>query len=341
MLWFTSKRMAPRQSKTRVRLGLELLDDRLVPANFVVTTTQDVVDPNDGVLSLREAIIAANESTDPLNTITFDLPDPSTITLTSALPQITGNTGIIGPGSGSLTIQRDATQGQFRLFEIGGSANVLISGLTLANGNVPDSGGAIYSGGTLTINGCILSGNHADGSGGAIAAVGGPLTMDDCTVTGNSANEGGGIVILGPSTARITGGSVAGNSATLEGGGVAIGGTSGGAPDVTLDGVDVKSNRAKYYGGGIYQEAGTLTLTGGTYFHLNAAKQVLDSTISWGTGGGVYVTGGTINLTGVTFAYDQAGDGRGLYLTLDVTENVGPDPDSVVFDGGDDEVWGP
>src|SRR5262249_38236323 len=44
----------------RFRPGLEILEDRAVPAILNVTTALDVVDPNDGLLSLREAVLQAN-----------------------------------------------------------------------------------------------------------------------------------------------------------------------------------------------------------------------------------------------------------------------------------------
>src|SRR5436190_23558400 len=44
------------------RVRLELLEDRTAPAVYKVTTNADVVDPTDGVLSLREAVLAANAS---------------------------------------------------------------------------------------------------------------------------------------------------------------------------------------------------------------------------------------------------------------------------------------
>src|SRR4051812_35563469 len=50
-----TKRVAPRR-----RPRIEVLEDRLVPATFTVTTPLDIVNPNDGKVSLREAITRAN-----------------------------------------------------------------------------------------------------------------------------------------------------------------------------------------------------------------------------------------------------------------------------------------
>src|SRR5262245_66428645 len=61
----------------RSALQLEALEGRLVPTTLAVTTFADVVNPNDGVLSLREAINAANA-----------LPGPDTIVLQAGVYKI-------------------------------------------------------------------------------------------------------------------------------------------------------------------------------------------------------------------------------------------------------------
>ena len=58
----TASRIARRGISPRFRPRLEGLEDRSVPAVLNVTTTLDVVDPNDDLLSLREAVIQANAS---------------------------------------------------------------------------------------------------------------------------------------------------------------------------------------------------------------------------------------------------------------------------------------
>jgi CSLREA domain-containing protein len=42
------------------KLLLDALEDRLAPATLTVNTTADVVNPSDGTLTLRDAIIAIN-----------------------------------------------------------------------------------------------------------------------------------------------------------------------------------------------------------------------------------------------------------------------------------------
>src|SRR5437660_2014837 len=58
-LWSASpRRQAPRPR--RFPLNLEQLEDRVTPAVIFVTTTADDLTPNDGSVSLREAITAIN-----------------------------------------------------------------------------------------------------------------------------------------------------------------------------------------------------------------------------------------------------------------------------------------
>src|SRR5437660_8063771 len=62
-LWSASpRRQAPRPR--RFPLNLEQLEDRVTPAVIFVTTTADDLTPNDGSVSLREAITAINAGTD-------------------------------------------------------------------------------------------------------------------------------------------------------------------------------------------------------------------------------------------------------------------------------------
>src|SRR4051794_20827092 len=55
----------PKGIAPRRRPQLEVLEDRTVPATITVTTPLDVVNPNDGKLSLREAITRSNHHAGP------------------------------------------------------------------------------------------------------------------------------------------------------------------------------------------------------------------------------------------------------------------------------------
>lgn len=120
-------------------LNVELLDDRLVPAVITVTSTSDTV-AKDGVVTLREAIIAANTNRAYMDApagdahtpdiIRFNIPGSGvkTITIKSALPEITGPIIIDG-----------TTQNGYNgtpIIEINGiGAHHTINGLVIKGGN--------------------------------------------------------------------------------------------------------------------------------------------------------------------------------------------------------------
>src|SRR6266404_188552 len=118
-----------------------------VPTPFgntiTVNSTSDAAISNDGLCTLREAITAANTNTasgvtagecaaggSGSDTITFTI--AGTINLASALPDITSNISINGPGSSSLTVRRN-TGGDYRIFTVSGSTTSM-SGITVTNG---------------------------------------------------------------------------------------------------------------------------------------------------------------------------------------------------------------
>jgi hypothetical protein len=127
-------------------LRLEPLEDRRMLAVLTVDTDQDVVDFNDGVTSLREAIFAANV-VPGADEIVFDLgAGPKTILLTQGELKITDSLTITGSGAELLTI--DAQQ-QSRIFNvIATNGDMSFSGMTLTNGFV-SSDGSVPGGGAL------------------------------------------------------------------------------------------------------------------------------------------------------------------------------------------------
>jgi CSLREA domain-containing protein len=270
----------------RRRLGFEPLEDRRLLAVAMVDTTLDVVDLNDGLTSLREAIFAAN-TVSGTDTIEFapalTAGGPATILLEHGELEITDALTINGPGANLLTI--DAQQ-QSRIFNITATMDdYTINGLTLTHGmTIGDnvglfdrttySGGAIrcISAGLLTVEQCVVTDNHIDGSradGGGIFADS-SVTVVDSVVSGNSAagldGDGGGIrtnniVTLIRST--VSDNSTAGSDA--EGGGInALNGAQ--IVDSLISGNrTLGSNGAG--GGGVFVRYGTLEVNGSTVDH--------------------------------------------------------------------------
>src|SRR5262245_7221234 len=117
---------------------LEALECRAQPSTFTVLNLAD-----SGAGSLRQAILDAN-GTPGDDTITFSV--TGTIQLAGALPNLSSNIDIQGPGAEVLTV-RGGYGYIFGISPVG--AAVQISGLTISNG-----GGGIANFGTLTVRDC-------------------------------------------------------------------------------------------------------------------------------------------------------------------------------------------
>ncbi len=103
-----------------------MLEGRVVPAMIAVTSLAD-----SGLGTLRAAIAQADQDTSP-DTISFDPTVSGTITLLSALPDLSADITIDGPGASALTVARSADSGtpDFRIFNVEAEADVTTSGLT-------------------------------------------------------------------------------------------------------------------------------------------------------------------------------------------------------------------
>src|SRR5262245_45374894 len=169
------------KSVRRSRLAVEALEDRTVPAVFTVNSTADDTTANDGLMTLREAILAANNTPQEADTIQFSVTGP-TVTLGGKLPELSSDITITGPGAKLLAI---SGAGSYRIFAINSSVTATISGLTLSHGYDSGNGGGIYNQGTLRLTDCALSGNTAGDSGGGIYNSG-TLKLTDCTISSNT-----------------------------------------------------------------------------------------------------------------------------------------------------------
>ena len=106
-----------------------------MPATITVLNTDDA-----GAGSLRAAIEQAN--LDPAqDTIEFAPAVTGTITLLTALPELSTDIILSGPGASALAVARSAAAGtpEFRIFTVAAGAEVTISGLTITGGRVADA----------------------------------------------------------------------------------------------------------------------------------------------------------------------------------------------------------
>src|SRR5262249_6628548 len=159
-----------------LRPRLEPLEDRSVPATFTVL---NLADAGDG--SLRQAVLNAN-ALPGADTIRFADGLVGTIGLTGGQLSIADHLTIDGPRAGRLAVSGN---GQSRVFRISGGLTVAIDDLTITGGRaVGDGGGILNTGGNLTLDRVVLTGNLAvgvgapagrgSGGGGAQTAGGGP-----------------------------------------------------------------------------------------------------------------------------------------------------------------------
>ncbi len=231
----------PRHRLRFAALRLEILEDRLAPANLVVTNTTDA-DPG----SLRAAILASAAG----DVITFD---PSlagqTITLTSGELAITHNLTITGLGADRLTVSGN---NHSRVFEVFGPRNesppavVQISDLTITAGLVmnainsseinigetfDEGGGGIYNDGMLTLSRVAITNSVAQGGAGSPNGLGGG--------GGGGAGLGGGIFNRGVLTllsSTVSSNSAVGGNGGSNSGNVEIQGGNGGGINGGLGG---------------------------------------------------------------------------------------------------------
>jgi hypothetical protein len=295
------------------------MEDRLVPAGFIVNTLLDTPDanPGDGLAqdvqgrtSLRAAIMEGNALRNSDVDMSIDLTDVrGTIQLGSELPLLLNNFWITGPGWNNLTIQRSNAPGTaaFRIFTIPDGWSSKIWDVTISNGDAGDGiGGAIVvtTNGTLDIEGVVLTGNSA-GLGGAISN-GGSLTISNTEMSWNNATTGEG-ALYNSGTATIQDGSqIVGNHAGQNGGGIynGLGGVLG------LASSSITFNFSVDDGGGIFN-GGRLSMASGS----------LDGNQSTASdGGGLYNAGGGFAyLNGVTVESNTANNGGGVFVSNGVT----------------------
>ncbi len=275
-----------------------------VAEGIVVTTELDVVDANDGLISLREAVQMANKGAAE-EAITFDAGlAGKTIVLNGSqiqlLTDLTIDGDVNGDGKADITISGD---GKSRIFEVAAVlTDVELHSLTLTNGNAAGSaGGAVLAQSmtSLLIADTTILGSGAAYGGGIQSA--GLLTIENSLLTGNSATvSGGGVFIDVSAAATFVNTTIDGNSAGSTGGGV---GTDPNAI-LTLSSSTVTNNSAGTSGGGIYFNDSSLGTITNSVIALNSGGS--DATIGQtGLGTSVITANNSFFGTAVVF---HAGD---------------------------------
>lgn len=277
-----------RRPRNSYRPQLDALEDRCLLSTYLVDSLTDASPGGGGqgtalAGDLRYCITQANTVAGD-DTITFSV--TGTINLAGALPNLSSNIDLDGPGPDLLTVRRD-TGGQYRIFTIESGRTVSISGLTIANGSVLDGqGGGIWNGGTLAMNNCVLSGNTASRMpspslgvfGGGIFNSGGALTLSNCTISGNIAEISGGFV----------------SSVSVSGGGIY---TNGGS--VTVSNSTISGNSARRSGG----IGSDTSVHGGAFYNSSGSLSINNCTISGNSTVGAFSSGSVLYSTSGTLAF--------------------------------------
>jgi hypothetical protein len=242
-------------------LTLEALEDRTLLSGGGVTTTTGLIAAINTANSSGGATtisLAAGASFD------FTSPDNST-NGTNALPVITGNITIAG--NYDIIARTTGPQEAFRLFDVARGGTLTLQNLTLQGGlargpggavpgPVEDSeGGAIYSSGTLRLDGVTVKSNMAQGSSG----FSGLLFMSG---TNGGAAGGGGLFVAGGSVSVIN--SIL-SSNTVKGGNAGTGGNGGTIHSKGPGGPGGGGGHGGLAaGGGLFVAGGTVSLSNDT-----------------------------------------------------------------------------
>jgi len=319
----------PPHRSHRRRLTLEPLEGRalLSLTTWTVNSLGDAGAGSGNSGDLRYVITQADKTTGD-NTINFSV--TGTITLFSALPDLSNTTGLMdidGPGASSLTVARSSASGtpNFSVFTVDSNVTASLTGLMISGGWGGYSaiyGGGISNFGTLTVTDSAIDNNSGGGIGGGIDNAG-TLTVINSTIADNSggyasASSGGGIYNSG--TMTVTNSTIADNSTYVQhpNYGTGIGGGIDNVGTVTVTNSTIDNNSAGYGGGGI-DNAGTLIVTNST---------IAGNSASYGSGGGI-LSVGTVTVTNSTIADNSAGytegGGGGIYNssgTVTVTDST-------------------
>jgi parallel beta-helix repeat protein len=286
-------------------LRFERLENRRLLAVTTVNTELDSIDPNDGFVSLREAIVGANAAAGP-DTIDFDTSlSGKTILLTHGELLITSSVTINGLGSSQLTIdasgndptptikKQDGSRAFNIRIETGDLYTVLLQGLSITGGDSGDfrGGGAILNNSYLTLTDCAIT-NSSAYKGGAISTEN-PLHIVSCNISGNASYFGPGGAIYADAL-------------------------------VSIDNSDLSYNTSRSAGGAVFVHLGPTDITNSTITHNTAG----------GSGGGI--TGELVNISSSTVANNSsAGDGGGIFCaSVAITTTTVSDNNAALSGGG-------
>jgi CSLREA domain-containing protein len=298
-------------------IGLLLFAASASATPAIVVTSN--ADPGNGsACTLRDAITAANTDatvgacTAGAGSSSISVTATGTIQLASALPTITTDMTITGPGAGSLDVHGQVGTADYPIFDIetgSGFPNVTLEKMTISHGS---RGVFDNTGGSLTLNNATVSGNSATGtsatqsivSGAGIASnFGASLSINSSTVSGNTA------------TATVTGpGGLPGVFALASGGAISQSNGSLSIDQSTISGnaTTAHGDQEAFAQGMVNNDGGNTLITRSTISGNTVtatASEVDGAGDARAFGGAIDQTGGgstTLSIDGVTIAGNTA-----------------------------------
>lgn len=257
----------------KIFLLLMVVSNPWAPLHAATFTVNTIADTTDGVCdancTLREALNAANTAVGA-DTIIFAAGLTGLIKLTSALPDLSDNITIQGPGANQLRVGKGSISAYYRIFTMLPGIAVKISNFGIMNGSSFGSepfdrgGGILNDHGTLIITNCALVGNSST-YGGAVYNDSGTTTIINCKFSLSTAPRGGAIYNAS-GTLALMGSSFYGNSSSSEGDDIYNQGS--------LKVVNCTFSES-YYGqdGGIHNEDGSIAMTNSTFYSSSISNR--------------------------------------------------------------------
>ena len=258
--------------------------------------------------SLREAVIAANNSVGVADRIVLPSRRPYTLTIPDAMTgadsgdlDVNNDPLRIGhPGAGRATIDQQAVD---RVLEVSGGAPLTLTKVLVTGGSDPSDGGY----------------------GGGIRAFGDLKLVRSAVIGNRSSSCGGGIHTENDADLELIGSRVAGNVASSDGGGISHS-CLGSAGKLTIRGSTISGNRSAAAGLGIGRGGAMYFMTG-----TDNGSAIVNSTFSGNRaapgghptgaaeGGAIYADLGALSIRGSTLSGNVTANNGGA-LSVDGTE---------------------
>ena len=203
-------------SKTEESVYLGVISVREKPSTKV-TTLEDVTDPTDGAISLREAIAYAESGSTESKKITFEKSARNEIISLDKPIEIEGDIEIEGKySSHGYAYGHKLYDQQGTIFDVKKGASLSVNGLLFSN-NTAKTGGAINAdSANITISNCRFLNLVAEDVGGAIFAKNSKVLIKNTTFESCSAPNGGVISVNEGTQCQVLNCIFHGNSASEE-----------------------------------------------------------------------------------------------------------------------------